>query len=95
DNQGLRVNVLTMIVYPALLFCRLKILCVFLLPVLQKKTEPPRFRQRLERCRKPSGESPRPPSLHYDNLPTAWLPIPCKWALQGAGAVPGDLKAPG
>ncbi|EHY1237154.1 hypothetical protein K3233_005281 [Escherichia coli] len=26
-----------MIVYPALLFCRLKILCVFLLPVLQKK----------------------------------------------------------
>ncbi|MCB5634967.1 hypothetical protein LIP34_08035, partial [Bifidobacterium animalis] len=32
DNQGLRVNVLTMIVYPALLFCRLKIPCVFLLP---------------------------------------------------------------
>ncbi|MCS1703442.1 hypothetical protein MWL22_25995 [Escherichia coli] len=42
----------------------------------------------------------------YDNLPTAWLPVPCKWALQGAGAVPGDgfagagavpgdLKAPG
>ncbi|MEG3500247.1 hypothetical protein VS883_27295, partial [Escherichia coli] len=35
DNQGLRVNVLTMIVYPALLFCRLKIPCVFLLPDLQ------------------------------------------------------------
>ncbi|WP_206779290.1 hypothetical protein, partial [Shigella sp. FC1567] len=31
----------------------------------------------------------------YDHLPTAWLPVPCKWALQGAGAVPGDLKAPG
>ncbi|MFS4282800.1 hypothetical protein ACIL8I_26900, partial [Escherichia coli] len=28
-------NVLTMIVYPALLFCRLKIPCVFLLPDLQ------------------------------------------------------------
>ena len=35
DNQGLRVNVLTMIVYPTLLFCRLKIPCVFLLPDLQ------------------------------------------------------------
>ncbi|MDE7855535.1 hypothetical protein NW796_28500, partial [Escherichia coli] len=35
DNQGLRVNVLTMIVYPALLFSRLKIPCVFLLPDLQ------------------------------------------------------------
>ncbi|MCO7926893.1 hypothetical protein, partial [Escherichia coli] len=35
DNQGLRVNVLTMIVYPALLCCRLKIPCVFLLPDLQ------------------------------------------------------------
>ncbi|MDE7855568.1 hypothetical protein NW796_28675, partial [Escherichia coli] len=35
DNQGLRVNVLTMIVYPALLFCRLKIPSVFLLPDLQ------------------------------------------------------------
>ncbi|WP_251002688.1 hypothetical protein [Escherichia coli] len=30
-----------------------------------------------------------------DHLPTEWLPVPCKWALQGAGAVPGDLKAPG
>ncbi len=29
------------------------------------------------------------------HLPTAWLPVPCKWALQGAGAVPGDLKALG
>ena len=29
-QSGLRVNVLTMIVYPALLFCRLKIPCVFL-----------------------------------------------------------------
>ncbi|MCS0700738.1 hypothetical protein NXZ11_25855, partial [Escherichia coli] len=27
----------------------------------------------------------------FDHLPTAWLPVPCKWALQGAGAVPGDL----
>ncbi|WP_114501550.1 hypothetical protein [Escherichia coli] len=35
DNQGLRVNVLTMIVYPALLFCRLKIPCGFLRPDLQ------------------------------------------------------------
>ena len=35
DNQGLRVNVLTMIVYPALLFCRLKIPCIFCTPVLQ------------------------------------------------------------
>ncbi|WP_216079143.1 hypothetical protein, partial [Shigella sonnei] len=34
-QSGLRVNVLTMIVYPALLFCRLKIPCVFLLPDLQ------------------------------------------------------------
>ena len=62
DNQGLRVNVLTMIVYPALLFYRLKIPCVFLLPI-SRTTEPPRFRQRLERNRKPSGENPRPPSL--------------------------------
>ncbi|WP_211196665.1 hypothetical protein, partial [Escherichia coli] len=31
----------------------------------------------------------------YDHLPTEWLPVPCKQALQGAGAVPGDLKAPG
>ncbi|MSS06993.1 hypothetical protein FYJ46_24120 [Enterobacteriaceae bacterium] len=28
-----------------------------------RTTEPPRFRQRLERNRKPSGENPRPPSL--------------------------------
>ena len=34
-------------------------------------------------------------STVYDHLPTAWLPIPCKWALQGAGAVPSDLKSPG
>ncbi|HBN3133247.1 TPA: hypothetical protein L2F45_004948 [Escherichia coli O25b:H4-ST131] len=34
-------------------------------------------------------------STVYDHLPTAWLPIPCKWALQGADAVPGDLKSPG
>ncbi|XSV48430.1 hypothetical protein ACNFZO_23995 (plasmid) [Escherichia coli] len=64
DNQGLRVNVLTMIVYPALLFCRLKIPCVFLLPDLQ-------------------------------NDRAATVPAACKWALQGAGAVPGDLKAHG
>ncbi|GAB0904592.1 hypothetical protein DZ08F97_52010 [Escherichia coli] len=31
----------------------------------------------------------------YDHLPTEWLPVPCEQALQGAGAVPGDLKAPG
>ncbi|WP_423763664.1 hypothetical protein, partial [Escherichia coli] len=31
----------------------------------------------------------------YDHLPPEGLPVPCKWALQGAGAVPGDLKAPG
>ncbi|EPX0339514.1 TPA: hypothetical protein ACNBNN_005292, partial [Escherichia coli] len=42
----------------------------------------------------------RPPGPHRCNtdglrhLPTEWLPVPCKWALQGAGAVPGDLKAP-
>ena len=30
-----------------------------------------------------------------DHLPTEQLPVPCKEALQGAGAVPGDLKAPG
>lgn len=34
-QSGPRVNVLTMVVYPALLFCRLKIPCVFLLPDLQ------------------------------------------------------------
>lgn len=56
------------------------------------------FRQRLERYRKPSGENPGPPiavtPTVYDHLPTEWLLVPCKWALQGAGAVPGDLKAP-
>lgn len=31
--------------------------------VYPKTTEQPRFRQRLERNRKPSGENPRPPSL--------------------------------
>nr|WP_263576103.1 hypothetical protein [Escherichia coli] len=34
-------------------------------------------------------------STVYDHLPTEWLPVPCNLALQGAGAVPGDLKAPG
>ncbi|MDA4325312.1 hypothetical protein NY814_23850, partial [Escherichia coli] len=43
DNQGLRVNVLTMIVYPALLFCRLESLACFCSP-LSRTTEPPRFR---------------------------------------------------
>ena len=54
---------------------------------------------RLERNRKPTGGEPQTPIAAtptvYDHLPTAWLPVPCKWALQGADAVPGDLKAPG
>ncbi|HCX5774611.1 TPA: hypothetical protein OZV32_005444, partial [Escherichia coli] len=45
------------------------------------------------------GRPPDPPiavtPTVYDHLPTEWLLVPCKWALQGAGAVPGDLKAPG
>ena len=81
----------------SLLFCRLKIPCVFCSPI-SRTTEPPRFRQRLERNRKPSGETPDPHRCNTDGLrpPTnQWLLVPCKWALQGAGAVPGDLKAPG
>ncbi|HFR1993870.1 TPA: hypothetical protein ACHXHZ_004285 [Shigella sonnei] len=87
-----------MIVYPALLFCRLKILCVFLLPVLQKKPSRHGSGSALSATGTVWGE-PQPPIAAtptvYDHLPTAWLPVPCKWALQGAGAVPGDLKAPG
>ena len=44
------------------------------------------------------GETPDPHRCNTDGLrpPTnQWLLVPCKWALQGAGAVPGDLKAPG
>ena len=78
-QSGLRVNVLTMIVYPALLFlphvssmrCRIgqtpqnDVIDVIrnLCPIISKTSELPRFRQRLERNRKPSGENPRPPSL--------------------------------
>ncbi|WP_179830662.1 hypothetical protein [Escherichia coli] len=87
-----------MIVYPALLFCRLKILCVFLLPVLQKKPSRHGSGSALSATGNRLGEPTTPiaatPTV-YDHLPTAWLPVPCKWALQGAGAVPGDLKAPG
>ena len=89
-QSGLRVNVLTMIVYPALLhcsiapllFCRLKILCVFLLP-FSRKTEPPRFRQRLERYRKPSGENPRPPSLQHRRSTTTYQPHGCLFRANG------------
>ncbi|MFT2541530.1 hypothetical protein ACMWP9_26135, partial [Escherichia coli] len=43
-------------------FAASKSLASFFSP-FSRTTEPPRFRQRLERNRKPSGENPRPPSL--------------------------------
>ncbi|MBO2007258.1 hypothetical protein J4732_19255 [Serratia marcescens] len=42
--------------------------------------------QRLERNRKPSGRPQTPIAVTptvYDHLPTEWLLVPCKWALQG------------
>ncbi|MDF1915588.1 hypothetical protein, partial [Klebsiella pneumoniae] len=43
-------------------FAASKSLACFCSPI-SRTIEPPRFRQRLERNRKPSGENPRPPSL--------------------------------
>ena len=58
----------------------------------------PRFRQRLERNRKPSGENPRPHRCNTDGLrpPTnrvAACSVQMGFAV--ADAVPGDLKALG
>nr|AYU70341.1 hypothetical protein D0362_00138 [Escherichia coli] len=43
-------------------FAASKSLACFCSPI-SRTIEPPRFRQRLERNRKPSGRTPRPPSL--------------------------------
>ena len=62
-----------MIVYPTLLFCRLKILCVFFAPRSPEKTEPPRFRQRLGATGNRLGRTPNPIAVTptvYDHLPT-------------------------
>ena len=37
-------------------------------------SKPPRFRQRLERNRKPSGENPRPPPLQHHRSTTTYQP---------------------
>ncbi|WP_284884029.1 hypothetical protein, partial [Escherichia coli] len=42
-----------------------------------KPTESPRFRQRLERNRKPSGENPRPPPLQHRRSMTTHQPSSC------------------
>ncbi|MBW8986706.1 hypothetical protein KZB14_27395 [Escherichia coli] len=63
-----------------------------------KSTKPPRSGSALSATRNRLGEPQTPTaatSSVYDHLATEWLPVPCKQALQGAGAVPGDLKAPG
>ncbi|EFP7779531.1 TPA: hypothetical protein ACGD3N_004480 [Shigella flexneri] len=68
-------------------------------PRSPEKTAPPRFPVALKALPETVWGEPQTPIAAtpsvYDHLPTAWLPVPCKWALQGAGAVPGDLKAPG
>ncbi|WP_223051769.1 hypothetical protein, partial [Escherichia coli] len=82
DNQGLRVNVLTMIVYPALLFCRLKIPCVFLLPDLQNDraaTVPAAPGAQPETvCGEPQTPLPVTPTGN-EHQPTAGRQVPCKW----------------
>ena len=70
---------------------------VFCSPI-SRTTEPPRFRQRLERNRKPSGETPDPHRCNTDGLrPPTNRVAACtvQMGFAGAGAVPGDLKAPG
>ncbi len=67
-QSGLRVNVLTMIVYPALLFCRLKILCVFLLPVLQKKPSRHGSGSALSATGNRLGRTPDPHRCNIDGL---------------------------
>ncbi|EED1410430.1 hypothetical protein JDR89_23885 [Escherichia coli] len=68
DNQGLRVNVLTMIVYPALLFCRLKIPCVFLLPDLQNDRAATVSGSALSATGNRLGRTPDPHRCNTDGL---------------------------
>ena len=57
-----------MIVYPALLFCRLKILCVFLLPVLQKKPSRHGSGSALSATGNRLGRTPDPHRCNIDGL---------------------------
>ncbi|SRA89593.1 helix-turn-helix domain-containing protein [Escherichia coli] len=60
-----------MIVYPALLFCRLKILCVFLLPVLQKKPSRHGSGSALSATGNRLGRTPDPHRCNTDGLEEA------------------------
>ncbi|EOO0132452.1 hypothetical protein BR184_RS25965 [Escherichia coli] len=57
-----------MILYPALLFCRLKILCVFLLPVLQKKPSRHGSGSALSATGNRLGRTPDPHRCNTDGL---------------------------
>ncbi len=44
---------------------------------------PPRFRLRLERNRKPTGENPRPPPLQHHRSATTYQPSGCLYRANG------------
>ena len=79
------------------LFAASKSLASFCSP-FSRTTEPPRFRQRLERNRNPSGRTPDPHRCNIDGLrpPTNRVAAySVQMGFAGADAVPGDLKSPG